>query len=128
MPCMCGDLYCPSCGPAQGNTRCGGCGEWFQDHAVDHGIDTLYHVVFKDQKDRHAWIELHLIESVATTPDYYMLQNKGFARLIGERELQVQERRVADCQHDEERCAQIAREAAEAEAAMYEADVQWQKE
>ncbi len=28
MPCMCGDIQCPSCGPAQGNSRCPNCGEW----------------------------------------------------------------------------------------------------
>ena len=28
---MCGDIYCPNCGPAQGNTRCIVCGEWTRD-------------------------------------------------------------------------------------------------
>jgi hypothetical protein len=31
MPCMCGDLYCLSCGPAQGNGRCNECGAWDDD-------------------------------------------------------------------------------------------------
>jgi len=31
MPCMCGDIYCPSCGPAQGNNRCYVCGAWDND-------------------------------------------------------------------------------------------------
>jgi hypothetical protein len=31
MPCMCGDLYCYSCGPAQGNFQCGHCGKWSLD-------------------------------------------------------------------------------------------------
>jgi hypothetical protein len=30
-PCMCGDLCCPSCGPAQGNWRCIACGAWATD-------------------------------------------------------------------------------------------------
>lgn len=30
-PCLCGDLYCYSCGPAQGNTRCYFCGAWELD-------------------------------------------------------------------------------------------------
>jgi len=30
-PCMCGDIYCPSCGPAQGNWRCPCCGMWSLD-------------------------------------------------------------------------------------------------
>lgn len=28
MSCMCGDLYCNSCGPAQGNHKCSICGAW----------------------------------------------------------------------------------------------------
>lgn len=28
MPCMCGDIQCSSCGPAQGNYRCPVCGIW----------------------------------------------------------------------------------------------------
>lgn len=31
MPCMCGDLYCYSCGPAQGNFKCESCGVWTAD-------------------------------------------------------------------------------------------------
>jgi len=31
MPCMCGDPYCGSCGPAQGNTKCHYCGAWSAD-------------------------------------------------------------------------------------------------
>lgn len=31
MPCMCGDTYCPSCGPAQGNNQCPVCGTWSAD-------------------------------------------------------------------------------------------------
>lgn len=27
-PCLCGDIECPSCGPAQGNTRCPICRAW----------------------------------------------------------------------------------------------------
>ena len=30
-PCMCGDLYCSSCGPAQGNGKCPACGRWTAD-------------------------------------------------------------------------------------------------
>ena len=32
MPCMCGDIYCRSCGPAQGNHYCSNCGEWQDEH------------------------------------------------------------------------------------------------
>jgi len=31
MACMCGDPYCWSCGPAQGNNRCEICGRWSED-------------------------------------------------------------------------------------------------
>ena len=31
MACMCGDLCCWSCGPAQGNHRCPICGEWMTE-------------------------------------------------------------------------------------------------
>jgi hypothetical protein len=34
-PCMCGDPYCPSCGPAQGNYRCIHCGKWSMDGGCD---------------------------------------------------------------------------------------------
>lgn len=35
MPCMCGDLMCRSCGPAQGNYRCEVCGKWSSDGGCD---------------------------------------------------------------------------------------------
>lgn len=35
MACMCGDLCCPSCGPAQGNSRCPICGAWASE-GCDH--------------------------------------------------------------------------------------------
>jgi hypothetical protein len=28
MQCICGDIYCHSCGPAQGNYHCSNCGKW----------------------------------------------------------------------------------------------------
>lgn len=35
MACMCGDICCWSCGPAQGNTRCPICRAWASD-GCDH--------------------------------------------------------------------------------------------
>jgi len=29
--CLCGDLYCSSCGPMQGNSKCPVCGAWEAD-------------------------------------------------------------------------------------------------
>lgn len=40
MPCMCGDICCPSCGPAQGNWRCPICRVWASegcDHITEDG-------------------------------------------------------------------------------------------
>jgi len=34
-PCMCGDPYCHSCGPAQGNSKCWNCGKW----SIDGGCE-----------------------------------------------------------------------------------------
>jgi len=31
MPCSCGDPYCWSCGPPQGNVKCPVCGVWSAD-------------------------------------------------------------------------------------------------
>jgi hypothetical protein len=39
---MCGDLECPSCGPAQGNSRCLLCNAWVTSgcvHFEDDGAD-----------------------------------------------------------------------------------------
>ena len=38
MPCLCGAIDCPSCGPAQGYSKCQQCGLWdCEDDA--HGYD-----------------------------------------------------------------------------------------
>jgi hypothetical protein len=36
MPCMCGDPYCGSCGPAQGYFQCPICGAWSQDGGCEN--------------------------------------------------------------------------------------------
>ncbi len=40
MPCMCGDICCPNCGPAQGNSRCPLCGEWMSEGCKHFSIKT----------------------------------------------------------------------------------------
>lgn len=35
MPCMCGDICCWSCGPAQGNSKCLVCGSWASEGCMD---------------------------------------------------------------------------------------------
>ena len=34
-PCNCGDLFCHSCGPLQGNDRCVICGKWTSEGGCD---------------------------------------------------------------------------------------------
>ena len=34
-PCLCGDVYCYSCGPAQGNHKCRYCGKWSDEGGCD---------------------------------------------------------------------------------------------
>ena len=41
MPCMCGDICCWSCGPAQGNNRCPVCGTWDSDGGCTNPVDCL---------------------------------------------------------------------------------------
>lgn len=38
MACMCGDTYCWSCGPAQGNSKCEACGVWTADGGCEDPI------------------------------------------------------------------------------------------
>jgi hypothetical protein len=56
MPCMCGDLYCRSCGPAQGNRYCGNCGEWadeFGEPGSEHDNDRCAEAVRKADEDEY---------------------------------------------------------------------------
>jgi hypothetical protein len=44
MPCLCGDLYCHSCGSAQGNFKCANCGAWSADGGcADPEAEALYY-------------------------------------------------------------------------------------
>lgn len=36
MPCMCGDICCSSCGPAQGNSQCPVCGAWASEGGCEN--------------------------------------------------------------------------------------------
>lgn len=40
MPCMCGDICCSSCGPAQGNWKCPICREWASE-GCEHIFETV---------------------------------------------------------------------------------------
>ena len=47
-PCMCGDLQCYSCGPAQGNDYCPYCGIWSMD--VEDGMTRAMHRFAKEYR------------------------------------------------------------------------------
>jgi hypothetical protein len=50
--CMCGDPYCHSCGPAQGNYQCRVCGRWSMDGDCDN--PTECHRIGKEQDEAFA--------------------------------------------------------------------------
>lgn len=71
MPCMCGDLQCWSCGPAQGNWKCPVCNEW-ADNGCDHiGEDGDLKPEFEEQV-----AELHRLEREAEDKMYKELEEE----------------------------------------------------
>jgi hypothetical protein len=54
MACMCGDPYCGSCGPAQGNHKCI-CGLW----TMDGGCHTLEACAEAIRKENEGWDEYY---------------------------------------------------------------------
>jgi len=59
MPCMCGDLRCWSCGPAQGNSKCEICGKWDDEGGCDNPKlcrDKLE--LYQQEEERH-WQNMH---------------------------------------------------------------------
>lgn len=60
MACMCGDLYCWSCGPAQGNSKCHICGKWDMDGGCDEPEKCLAIAQEQDRAENELmakWIE-----------------------------------------------------------------------
>lgn len=60
MPCMCGDLYCYSCGPAQGNSKCPACGKWEADGGCDNPAECEQKLREMDEawaKQEEEWAE-----------------------------------------------------------------------
>lgn len=118
--CMCGDTHCWSCGPAQGNHRCSGCGEWMDDHGehvsgpfvmgdeikvvrgrlkgevgVVHKInDASYGFYSRDTYDKLRWVDARRVE-------------EGDVELVTPRE---------GCRHDDTQCQEAVKAQAEAEA------------
>ena len=50
MSCMCGDLYCKSCGPAQGNWQCSICGAW----SAEGGCEKPQECAAQEQREAEA--------------------------------------------------------------------------
>lgn len=49
-PCLCGDIQCPTCGPAQGNFKCPICHTWVDDqceHLTDDGQGVRFDFVYQ---------------------------------------------------------------------------------
>lgn len=62
MPCMCGDIYCWSCGPAQGNQRCPNCGHWSDDGGC---ADPAACALANREADEAEYLALQEIEKAA---------------------------------------------------------------
>lgn len=63
MTCMCGDLYCPSCGPAQGNNHCIICGKWSMDGGCDNPKDCADEILGINRKDDLIEAEIEIAEA-----------------------------------------------------------------
>ena len=57
MSCLCGDVCCSSCGPAQGNWRCPICGIWVSEVCVHVGKNGKVKVVYRKQAEAQARAE-----------------------------------------------------------------------
>lgn len=61
MTCMCGDYYCSSCGPAQGNYHCLICGKWSADGGCDNpeecnkAADAYFEQLKEEWEDWEGW-------------------------------------------------------------------------
>jgi hypothetical protein len=53
MACMCGDPCCPSCGPAQGNSKCPICREWVSE-GCEHFFDDGDEIKLKPEYEAQA--------------------------------------------------------------------------
>jgi hypothetical protein len=60
MPCMCGDICCPSCGPAQGNHKCEKCGAWASEGCEHYPLKEDPQTTVAD--DFTVWTETELRE------------------------------------------------------------------
>ena len=65
-PCMCGDLECWSCGPAQGNFHCPVCGKWATS-GCEHLVEETGELKpeFRAQAEENARLEYEAEEAMA---------------------------------------------------------------
>ena len=70
-PCLCGDLYCSSCGPAQGNLRCPYCGAWDADGGCKDPK------ACEDQADRDRLADELILGSLDDAADRYWAEKEA---------------------------------------------------
>jgi hypothetical protein len=68
-PCMCGDPYCGSCGPAQGNYRCPNCGIWSMDGGCKNPEECCIANAKIDDELEKAWAEQEAFEKAHPWPE-----------------------------------------------------------
>lgn len=54
---MCGDLYCRSCGPAQGNDRCPFCGAWSADGGCEQPAICAAYQAAADEAEYQEYVQ-----------------------------------------------------------------------
>lgn len=71
MACMCGDLYCISCGPAQGNHRCEECGRWSMDGGcIDESVCEAKNKAYWDAIEQQAVEDEESLQAFYDSAEY----------------------------------------------------------
>lgn len=81
MSCLCGDICCNSCGPAQGNWRCPVCRAWATDgceHVNDDGTGMRpeFQAQADEQARQEAEAEAALTQQIEEADNLYWLQQE----------------------------------------------------
>lgn len=82
MVCMCGDICCPSCGPAQGNWKCPICRGWASEgceHLNDEGDDLKTEYLVQAEAIAQADIaaDEQYARELEMAEEYYRQQGRG---------------------------------------------------
>ncbi len=85
MSCMCGDIQCPSCGPAQGNSQCPICNAWMDDccEHYEEYCETCHVVVGTDDEAQGNHAEAcsaHGYNTISRLKPEYHAQAEAIAR------------------------------------------------